>query len=282
MNGMLTLVAAVAAWCVVGTAQAAGLSHGEVFSKQEGSITLHDYVSSTGGAAQIVETDRLVVFDVPGNAPQNEEFKAFADSLGKPVEAVVISHAHEHHWLGVDTLFPGVKIYSTQAAAINGDAGKKALEAARASMGTEMVPYTSVPEVEPLADGSKKLGGVEYEFMSLPDLGASIIALPAGKMVMTHHLGYVGVHVPMPPFEARLAQLQKLKDEGYTWMVSGHGVPAESDLLIDNVAEYYAFVDRTVKESGSTEEAVERIVAQYPEYGLVPLLDAFVPMLMKK
>ena len=282
MNGMLTLVAAVAAWCVVGTAQAAGLSHGEVFSKQEGSITLHDYVSSTGGAAQIVETDRLVVFDVPGNAPQNEEFKAFADSLGKPVEAVVISHAHEHHWLGVDTLFPGVKIYSTQAAAINGDAGKKALEAARASMGTEMVPYTSVPEVEPLADGSKKLGGVEYEFMSLPDLGASIIALPAGKMVMTHHLGYVGVHVPMPPFEARLAQLQKLKNEGYTWMVGGHGVPAESDLLIDNVAEYYAFVDRTVKESGSTEEAVERIVAQYPEYGLVPLLDAFVPMLMKK
>ena len=136
--------------------------------------------------------------------------------------------------------------------------------------------------MEPLADGSKKLGGVEYEFMSLPDLGASIIALPAGKMVMTHHLGYVGVHVPMPPFEARLAQLQKLKDEGYTWMVSGHGVPAESDLLIDNVAEYYAFVDRTVKESGSTEEAVERIVAQYPEYGLVPLLDAFVPMLMKK
>ena len=282
MNGMLTLVAAVAAWCVVGTAQAAGLSHGEVFSKQVGSITLHDYVSSTGGAAQIVETDRLVVFDVPGNAPQNEEFKAFADSLGKPVEAVVISHAHEHHWLGVDTLFPGVKIYSTQAAAINGDAGKKALEAARASMGTEMVPYTSVPEVEPLADGSKKLGGVEYEFMSLPDLGASIIPLPAGKMVMTHHLGYVGVHVPMPPFEARLAQLQKLKDEGYTWMVSGHGVPAESDLLIDNVAEYYAFVDRTVKESGSAEEAVKRIVARYPEYGLVPLLDAFVPMLMKK
>ena len=182
----------------------------------------------------------------------------------------------------MDTLFPGVKIYSTQAAAISGDAGKKALEAARVSMGTEMVPYTSVPEVEPLADGSKKLGGLEYEFTSLPDLGASIIALPAGKMVMTHHLGYVGVHVPMPPFEARLAQLQKLKNEGYTWMVGGHGVPAESDLLIDNVAEYYAFVDRTVKESGSTEEAVERIVAQYPEYGLVPLLDAFVPMLMKK
>lgn len=282
MNRMLTLVAAAAAWCVIGTAHAAGLSHGEVFSKQVGSITLHDYVSITGGAAQIVETDRLVIFDVPGNAPQNKEFKAFADSLGKPVEAVVISHAHEHHWLGVDTLFPGVKIYSTQAAAISGDAGKKALEAARVSMGTEMVPYTSVPEVEPLADGSKKLGGLEYEFTSLPDLGASIIALPAEKMVMTHHLGYVGVHVPMPPFEARLAQLQKLKNEGYTWMVGGHGVPAESDLLIDNVAEYYAFVDRTVKESGSTEEAVERIVAQYPEYGLVPLLDAFVPMLMKK
>ena len=213
MNRILMSVTLVAALCMGGMAQAAELSQGQVISKKVGNVVVHDYVSKTGGAAQIVETDRLVVFDVPGNAPQNADFKTFADSLGKPVEAVVISHGHEHHWLGVDTLFPGVKVYSTQASAINGEAGMKALEKARSTMGKEMIPYTSVPAVESLADGKKNLGGVEYEFTTLPELGASIIALPAEKVVMTHHLGYVGVHVPMPPFDARLAELNERYNE---------------------------------------------------------------------
>lgn len=270
--------------CMAGLAQAADLSltQGKVISRKAGNVTLHDYVTNTGGAAQIVETDRLVVFDVPGNAPQNEEFKALVESLGKPVEAVVISHAHEHHWLGADTLFPGVKIYSLSAAAINGEEGRKALEGAGASMGEEMIPYTSVPKVEQLADGKHTFGGVEYMFTSLPDLGAAIIALPAEKMAMVHHLGYVGVHVPMPPFADRLAQLQKLQNEGCAWIAAGHGMPSDSRDFIADVAEYYAFVEKAVKEAGSPEKAGAMIIAQYPEYGLVPLLDVFLPMLTGK
>ena len=88
--------AAAAVLCMAGLARAAdfSLSQGQVYSRKAGNVTLHDYVTNTGGAAQIVETDRLVVFDVPGNAPQNNEFKALVESLGKPVEAVIISHAH--------------------------------------------------------------------------------------------------------------------------------------------------------------------------------------------
>ncbi len=276
--------AAAAVLCMVGLARAAdfSLSQGQVYSRKAGNVTLHDYVTNTGGAAQIVETDRLVVFDVPGNAPQNNEFKALVESLGKPVEAVIISHAHEHHWLGADALFPGVRIYSLEAGAINGKEGMKALEAARAAMGEEMIPYGSVPEVEQLSAGQRVFGGVEYMFTSLPDLGATVIALPAEKMAMVHHLGYVGVHVPMPPFEARLAQMKKLQSEGFTWFAAGHGVPSESPLFISRVVEYYAFVDKAVKEAGSPEKAREMIVAQYPDYGLVPLLDVFLPMLTDK
>lgn len=284
MNKAFVSVAAAAVLCVAGLAQAAELSltQGQVFSKRVGNVTLHDYATNTGGAAQIVETDRLVVFDVPGNAPQNREFKALVDSLNKPVEAVVISHAHEHHWLGVDALFPGVKVYSMDAAQINGAEGMKALEAAKAAMGADMIPYSSVPKVEELAGGQRNFGGVEYLVTPLPDLGAAIIALPAEKMAMVHHLGYVGVHVPMPPFDARLAQLRKLQDEGYTWLVAGHGVPSETPLFIAKVAEYYAFVAKAVKEAGSPEQAKALIVRQYPDYGAVPLLDLFLPMLMGK
>ena len=273
MNRILVSVAAGVVLCMTGLAQAADISltQGKVISKRAGNVTLHDYVTDTGGAAQIVETDRLVIFDVPGNAPQNREFKALVEALGKPVEAVVISHAHDHHWLGADTLFPGVRIYSLNAASINGEEGMKALEGAKASMGEEMIPYTSVPRVEQLADGKHTIGGVEYLFTSLPDSGASIIALPAEKMAMVHHLGY-----------ARLAQLEKLQNEGYAWIVAGHGTPSDSRDFIAHVAEYYAFVEKAVKEAGSPEKARAMIVAQYPDYGLVPLLDVFLPMLTGK
>ena len=175
-----------------------------------------------------------------------------------------------------------MRIYSLNAASINGEEGMKALEGAKASMGEEMIPYTSVPRVEQLADGKHTIGGVEYLFTSLPDSGASIIALPAEKMAMVHHLGYVGVHVPMPPFAARLAQLEKLQNEGYAWIVAGHGTPSDSRDFIAHVAEYYAFVEKAVKEAGSPEKARAIIVAQYPDYGLVPLLDVFLPMLTGK
>lgn len=284
MNRLLVSAAALAVLCVAGAAQAAGLSltHGQVISRTAGKVTLHDYVTTTGGAAQVVESDRLVVFDVPGNAPQNNEFKAFVDSLGKPVEAVIISHGHEHHWLGADTLFPGVKIYSTDADSINGEQGKKALEGARAAMGPEMVPYTSVPAVEQLEAGQKSLAGVNYEFTVLPELGAAVISLPDENMAMVHHLGYVGVHVPMPPFDARLEHLEKLLKDGCVWIAAGHGYPAEADLFLSGVADYYDFVSRAVKEAGSPEKAKEMIVERYPDYELVPLLDAFLPMLMGK
>lgn len=182
-----------------------------------------------------------------------------------PVEAVIISHAHEHHWLGADALFPGVRIYSLEAGAINGKEGMKALEAARAAMGEEMIPvWFRSQEVEQLSAVSGWFGGVEYMFTSLPDLGATVIALPAEKMAMVHHLGYVGVHVPMPPFEARLAQMKKLQSEGFTWFAAGHGVPSESPLFISRVAEYYAFVDKAVKEAGSPEKAREMIGCAIP------------------
>ena len=114
MNKLLLSLVAPAVLALAGTAFAADFvpSQGQVYSKAFGSVKIHDYVTKTGGAAQVVEADKLVVFDVPGNAPQNQDFKAFVDSLGKPVEAVIISHGDDHHWLGADAVFPGVAMYS--------------------------------------------------------------------------------------------------------------------------------------------------------------------------
>ena len=185
-------------------------------------------MTKTGGAAQVVEADKLVVFDVPGNS-QNQDFKAFVDSLGKPVEAVIISHGDDHHWLGADAVFPGVAMYSLDADVITDEAVTKA----RQSMGNDMVPYTAAPKVTKLENGARSFDGVEYVFTRLPELQATIIEMPAQKAAMVHHLGYVGVHVPMAPFDQRLVQLEALKQNGYAWIVAGHGTPGDGGLCAE-------------------------------------------------
>lgn len=280
MNKLLLSLVVPIALCVAGAAYAADFTpaQGQVHSKTFGDVKVHDYVAKTGGAAQVVEKDKLVVFDVPGNAAQNQDFQAFVQSLGKPVEAVIISHGDDHHWLGADVVFPGVKMYSLDADAVT----PAALANAKKTMGADMVPYTTVPQVEKLAEGARTFDGVEYVFVRLPDLGSTIIEMPAQKVAMVHHLGYVGVHVPMAPFDQRLAQLQALDKNGYAWIVAGHGAPGDSVDFVQKVADYYAFVQKAMAESKTPEEAKALIVRQYPSYNSVFLLDIMLPGLMKK
>lgn len=282
-NIVVSLMMTAAVMGLAGQAAAAEFApvEGRLYSKTFGDVKIHDYVTRSGGAAQVVETDRLVVLDVPGNAAQNEDFRNFVRSLDKPVEAVILSHRDAHHWIGADVLFPGVKMYSPDAEAIR-DGGAKALADARKSMGEEAVPYDTVPAVEKLENGARSFAGVEYVVTALPDLGAVIIRLPAQKTAMIHHLGYVGVHVPMAPFSQRLAQIRTLEKTGYSWIVAGHGFPGDSETFTQNVADYYAFVADAVKNSSSVEEARALIIKRYPDYQSAFLLDLLLPGLMGK
>lgn len=279
MNKLLLSLAAPAVLVLAGTAFAADFTptRGQVHSQTFGRVKVHDYVSETGGAAQVVEADKLLVFDVPGNAPQNQDFKVFVESLDKPVEAVIISHGDDHHWLGADTVFPGVPMYSLDADLITDAAAAKAQQ----DMGQDMVPRAAAPKVDKLAEGARTFDGVEYIFTRLPELQATIIEMPAQKVAMVHHLGYVGVHVPMAPFDQRLAQLEALKQNGYTWIIAGHGAPGDSADFVRKVADYYAAVKKAVAESTTPEEAKAAIMKQYPDYQSVFLLDVMLPGLMQ-
>lgn len=261
------------------TAYAADFSPkvGELFSKTFDKVKVHDYVSKTGSAAQVVETDKLVVLDVPGSPEQNADFKAFVDSLGKPVAAVIVSHSHAHHWAGADQMFPGVKIYSAAADAIALEGGME-LE----QMRKQGAPYDKVPTMEKLNDGSHSFAGVEYQIVTLNDLGAAIIMLPAQHVALVHHLGYADVHVPMMPFDQRLAQLQALEKSGYTWMAGGHGSPRVSKDFVAAVADYYSFVDAAIKNANHVEEAKAAILGKYPNFYSAFLLDIMLPGMMKK
>ena len=70
-------------------------------------VTIHCCTSPDDGErvnAQIIETaKKLVIVDAMLMRPYAKEFRAYADSLGKPIDRVYVTHAHPDHWFGIES-----------------------------------------------------------------------------------------------------------------------------------------------------------------------------------
>lgn len=233
-----------------------------VSTQQTGKVKVHTY-SAEGANAVIVENTKLVVFDSFGGSEADKGLKGFIDSLKKPVERVFISHGDDHHWIGINTLFPDADIYSTDADAIKKN------------------PKGAALPVKFISDKKLTLDGVTYEFTVYADLGAWVIKLPAQKIAMIHHLGYAGFHVPLPPLDTRLDILKGLASEGYAWFIGGHGSSMAAGKYISAVESYNKSVKKAVLAYKTPAEAKTGLVNEYPNWGGDYLLDIFLPMFYK-
>jgi glyoxylase-like metal-dependent hydrolase (beta-lactamase superfamily II) len=104
------------------TGAVVGSLTGSVRTQRYGEVTLHTYISPEDGLltnTQIVEgPTRLVIFDGQFFLPYAAEAGAYANSLAKPVDRIVLSHVHLDHW-------SGLQVFSEQflAAPIYGQPG---------------------------------------------------------------------------------------------------------------------------------------------------------------
>ena len=86
--------------------------------KQTGDVRIHTFVSSfaydnIANATHIIETkNQLVLVDGQFLVPYATAFRDYADSLGKPIERLYLSHRHPDHWFGSGTAFSDITIYA--------------------------------------------------------------------------------------------------------------------------------------------------------------------------
>src|ERR1035441_2654996 len=87
-------------------------------AKQTGDVRIHTFVSSfaygnIANATHIIETkNQLVLVDGQFLVPYARAFRDYADSLGKPIERLYLSHRHPDHWFGLGTAFADIAIYA--------------------------------------------------------------------------------------------------------------------------------------------------------------------------
>ena len=130
------------------------------------------------------------------------------------------------------------------------------------------------------AGTEETIDGIRFVYSSpAPQLTGPVMffEFPDQKVLIQHHLAYVGVHVPMPPVDARLAKLNEMKGKEYAWVIGGHGIPVSGTEYFSKTSDYLSALGEVIKESPDAATAKEKMMKAYPNYGGVFLLDMMLP-----
>lgn len=169
------------------------LTHGVMEITQFKDATIHSYQSPdlTGCVTtHIVETpQRLVIVDGQRSVIYGQEVRDYAESLGKPVDRMIISHLHPDHWFGAYQ-FRDVPVYSLKETRDEIDQlGEFFIKISLESLGKHVPPVKVVPE-RIIADGqSEVIDGVTFEFRHVKDSESDnlmTINLPDQKVLIAH------------------------------------------------------------------------------------------------
>lgn len=242
--------------------------------------TIHSYQSPDPGlrvCSHIVETaDKLVIVDALLLRPYAKQLRRYADGLGKPIERVIISHGHADHWLGLE-FFQDVPIYAL--AEIKGELeymGDWYLKFRQQVYGN-LVPETKTVPNQVLAEGSERIGGLEFVFRKVTGAESPValcIELPELKTLIAQDLVYNQVYlfIGETSFDAWIAELQALQGKGFETVLPGHGEPADSKVFA-NVIEYLQTVKQIRATAKDENDLKQRTLDCYPYYRVPELVD---------
>src|SRR5262245_56823477 len=87
-------------------------------AKKAGDVRIHTFIASftydnIANSTHIIESkSKLVLVDGQFLAPYAKQFRDYANSLGKPIERLYLSHRHPDHWFGLGAAFSDIDIHA--------------------------------------------------------------------------------------------------------------------------------------------------------------------------
>jgi Metallo-beta-lactamase superfamily len=92
---------------------------GAILVSQFGPVKIHSYLSPADGLqvnTQMIEgPNAVVIFDGQLLLTYADEVASYVQTLGKPVDRIILSHAHTDHWGGLQILterFPDARVFA--------------------------------------------------------------------------------------------------------------------------------------------------------------------------
>jgi len=249
-------------------------------------ITIHSYLAPEqvfANNTHILELpNSLVLIDTQFLLPNALDFRAYADSLGKPIDRVIITHAHPDHFLGSEA-FADVDVYAlTEVAASIEANGQAEVDEKQADFGEAIASTYVVPMV--LEPGTVEIDGVAFEFEAVMNAEAEIqavVKVPAHGVVAVGDIVYSGTHLILagnPPTWTEALENLKAESEPYSIVLPGHGATTDPSVYDANIA-WLAKAGELMGTATSGEEFKAGMVEAFPELGMVAAIDFVLPFL---
>src|ERR1700691_4116360 len=144
---------------------------GAILVSQFGTIKIHSYLSRFDGFhvnTQMIEGPTAVVI-VDGQLllPYAGEVASYVQALGKPVDRIILSHAHTDHWSGLQVLterFPNACVFALEGIAEQVRAsGPARLDRLGRTQGDRAATMVTIPTAT-ISEGLQRIDGVAYNF----------------------------------------------------------------------------------------------------------------------
>src|SRR5712675_443964 len=171
---------------------------GSILVSQFGPVKIHSYLSPADGLqvnTQMIEgPNAIVIFDGQLLLPYAGEVASYVQTIGKPVDRIILSHAHTDHWGGLQVLterFPDVRVFALDGVADQIRAnGPARLDRLRRNYGDKAAAKVTVPTAT-ITEGLQRIDGITYDFKRFVDAESDLqlaALLPEQKVLMAFDL----------------------------------------------------------------------------------------------
>lgn len=255
--------------------------------KRVGPARLHTFISSfadgnIANATHIVEgAHSLVLVDGQFLAPYARQFRSYADSLGKPIERLYLSHRHPDHWFGLGAAFTDTDIYALpETIAFLKEHGDDS-RSDHWKMG-DLAPATTVVPQGVASPGEESIDGITYVFDRVADTEIDLlltIRLPDLGVHIVQDLVYSGTHLYVTQDLGHWIEvLDEMLMSEFDLFLPGHGLPAGKDEVARN-AEYLSAAGQAIA-NGLTGDAFKTFMLErYPDRKCPGIFDIYLPRL---
>ena len=256
-------------------------------AKQAGEVRIHTFVSSftydnIANATHIIETkNQLVLVDGQFLAPYARAFRDYADSLGKPIERLYVSHRHPDHWFGLGTAFSDVTIYALpETASFIQEHGEDSVSD-HWKLG-DLVPSEVVVPQKVVSPGEETIDGVRYVFEQVEEAEIDFqltIGLPDLGVYFAQDLIYSGTHLYLTKQMGHwIRVLQEMLVSDYELFMPGHGLPADKNEVARNI-EYLSAAQQAIGDGLTNDGFKDFMQQRYPERKCPGIFGIYLPRL---
>jgi Metallo-beta-lactamase superfamily len=251
---------------------------GAILVSQVGPVKIHSYLSPVDGFhvnTQMIEgPTAVVIFDGQLLLPYADEVASYVQTLGKPVERIILSHAHTDHWSGLQVLterFPDARVFALDGVADQLRArGQARLDSFRPIYGDRIATKVTIP-TETITEGLQRIDGITYDFKRFVDAEADLqlaALLPEQKVLMAFDLVFSPnehAFTLVDHFDHWVIILESLKAlQGYDTITIGHDTPVHRS-AIDSTISYVKRAKEIHAASADAKIYSESLKAAFPD-----------------